>query len=280
MGHRVVQLARQQDPLLRLHLLQPSLPGAVLGTLGPAQGKGGHQDSDPADGVAHPGPVEQERIGGRDQDDRQTRHRLAPGAPPEQGVGEHEEVDHRVHVERRCVGCDQADVHDRDHAEGGRDHCERVGTSPQQQRRQSDRQRHRQPRERQVLTQDTLQHPGDRHDRQQRPVPPHPNRRGRRPGLLQQGPQWVAHPLSVGKQRGQGTGRKSDPAPSRRHDRLGASRPMPGDHERRHGGAWSCAPGAGRHRRPPCPAHSNASAASPPDVRGSSSGAGWRSASW
>ena len=68
------------------------------------------------------------------------------------------------------------DVHDSGHAEGGRNHCERVGTSPQQQRRQTDRQHHRQPRQRQVIMHDTLQHRDDGHDRQQRPVPPQPSR--------------------------------------------------------------------------------------------------------
>ena len=235
MGHRVVQLARQQDPLLRLRLLEPPFPGTVLGTHGPTQGDGGHQHSDAADCVGHPVPADVDREGRRDQDDRQTRRRLAPGTPPEECVGQQQDVDHRVDVERRCVSRDQPDVEDRDHAEGGGDHRERVGTPPQQKGRKPHRQHHRQPRQRQVLPQDPLQHRRDGHDREERPIPPHPGRWCRRPGFVQHGPQWIGHHLSVGMWRGQRTGRKSDAAPGppgRRHDRLGASQPMPGDLER------------------------------------------------
>ncbi len=38
-GHRVVQLARQLDPLLGLHLLEPPFPGAVLGAHATGRGR-------------------------------------------------------------------------------------------------------------------------------------------------------------------------------------------------------------------------------------------------
>ena len=89
-GHRVVQLARQQDPLLRLHLLEPPFPGAVLGAHGPAQGEGGHQRRRPRRSRP-PTPVQltknasvaATRMIARPAD------RLAPGAPPEERVGQH-----------------------------------------------------------------------------------------------------------------------------------------------------------------------------------------------
>ena len=103
------------DALLALHLLEPPLPGAVLGADRQAEGDGAQQDGGPADRVADTGPADEDPERGGDQDDHQTGGRLAPGSPPEQRVRQHQEVDHRVHLERRGVGDDQRDVD-----EGGR----------------------------------------------------------------------------------------------------------------------------------------------------------------
>ncbi len=96
-----------------------------------------------------------------------------------------------------------------------------------------------------------------------------------RPGLVQHGPQRVAHHLSVGNRPRAETGRKADPPSAEGTARLRASRPMCRARRRRQRGGT----GRAHRRRPiteesPCPVHSNGSAASPPAARGSSSGAG------
>ena len=269
-GHRVVQLARQPDPLLGLRLLEPAAPVAVLGARGHAEGHRGHQHGRPADQVPDPGPAQEEPGRGGDQDDREPCQHLTPGSPPEQRVRQDQEVDHRVHVERRRVGDDQADVHGGGHAEGHRHHHERARTPPQQCRRQPHRHQQGQPRKPEVLAQRDLQHGAHGDGADQHPVPPHPRRWRRGARFVQDGPQRVDHRPSLGKARRARTGRKSG---SPLAESTTASRPR----RRCAGHARSPTveelagvPDAGRTpRRPPCPEHSNDWAVSPPAAPGS-----------
>ena len=226
MGHRVVQLARQSDPLLGLHLFEPAAPVVVLGARGHAEGHRGHQHGRPADQVSDPGPAHEERGGGGDQDDREPCQHLTPGSPPEQRVRQDQEVDQRVHVEGRLVGDDQADVHGGGHAEGHRHHRERARTPPQQRRRQPHRHQQAQPRKPEVIAQRDLQHGAHGDDADQHPVPPHPRRWRRGARFVQDGPQRVDHRPSLGKARPRQDRPKVWSAPGRKHECIPASTPM------------------------------------------------------
>ena len=232
MGHGVVQLARQLDPLLGLRLLEPAAPVVVLRARRDAQRHRGDQHGRPADQVRDPGPAHEEGGRGRDQDDREPGQHLTPRSPPEQRVRQEQEVDRRGHVERWLVRDDQPDVHPDRRAEGHRHHRERMRTPPQKGWRQPHRHEQRQPRKPKVLAQRDLQQGAHRDHAHEQPVPPHPRRRRRGARLVQHGPQRVDHRPSLGKPQHAGTGRKSDPPPAERHDRIPASTPMcrhPGD---------------------------------------------------
>ena len=84
-GHRVVQLPSQLDALLGLHLLEPPVPGAVLGAHRLAEDDGAQQHGGPTDRVPDTGPadVDAERSG--QQDDHQSRR--PPRARTPTGTG-------------------------------------------------------------------------------------------------------------------------------------------------------------------------------------------------
>ena len=145
------------------------------------------------------------------QHHRQPDHDLAPRAPADQRVDEHQDVDHRVEAHVRDPARQGRQPQHHRGAERHHDAGQRPGTPPQQHRREPDRHDRRERPPGDVVAEDSLEQRRHHQHPDQHPVAPHPAGRVGGAGL---GPQRAQgggdHPPSLGSVEASGTGRKDE----------------------------------------------------------------------
>ena len=168
-------------------------------------------DAEPADDVGGAGVVGNRADCRSDQHHRQPDHDLAPRAPADQRVDEQQNVDHRVEAETRGPACQGRQSQRHRDSEAHHDARQRLGTPPEQHRREPDRHdRHERPPGH-VVTEDSLEQRRHHQRADQCPVARQTFRNVRGAGLGPQRAQGVGdHPPSVGTAETTGIDRKNE----------------------------------------------------------------------